>query len=286
MERRTLLRALTAGSAVAATALATRHLRALGAPHTVTSTAPAGAPDARRPDAPPAPATQPRTEAPDAPSVPEDEATSTEAAPTEEVADDAEALATLPAIAVLCREATGLAAPLDGGREHRISTLTLHHTGVRHERAAEGPRRMRGHQRHHLAQGWIDVAYHYGVDLSGNVYELRDVGLAGDTFTEYDPAGHFLVVCEGDYDTQRPTDAMLAAVAGLFADAAVRFGVPPSTIAGHRDHASTRCPGSSLAEALPSLREEVARLAELGAPTLQRMCGSEGAARIALIEAA
>jgi len=206
---------------------------------------------------------------------------------SDEPADEARPdVLALPAIAVLCRDATGLDAPRVGGRAHRIARMTLHHTAVRHDRLAEAPRRLRAHQRHHLAQGWIDVAYHYGVDLAGNVYELRDVGFAGDTFTDYDPAGHFLVVCEGDYDQQRPTDAMLAAVAGLFANASERFGVPVSTIAGHRDHAGTRCPGASLAAALPSIRDEAARLVGLGAPAIERVCGGEAAARVALIEAA
>ncbi|MEY3019062.1 MAG: hypothetical protein RLZZ272_46 [Actinomycetota bacterium] len=300
MERRALLRALTAGGAVAASVLAGRRLVGPSAPEARLGTAPAAPVGAAEPLAPEGSAS--RRAVASAPSAAE----GTEAVPGDAVggpddptarADDAAELAedptapaaevvVLPAVAVLCREATGLVAPRDGGRDHRIETLTLHHSAVRHDRVSEGPRRMRGHQRHHQGQGWIDVAYHYGVDLGGNVYELRDVGLAGDTFTDYDPSGHFLVVCEGDYDQQRPTDAMLAAVAGLFAHAAVRYGVPTSTIAGHRDHASTRCPGRALVEALPSLRDEAGRLAGLGAPELVRACGSEGAARVAAIEAA
>lgn len=291
MERRTLLRALTAGGAVAATALAGHRILRPSASGLALGAEVVGPASALPSDAPEASASGPAPSdvdgtGPSPSDAPASDAPADEdAAAAEPGAPDADLVA-LPALAVLCREAAGLVAPTDGGREHRVRTLTLHHTAVRHERVSEGPRRMRGHQRHHQAQGWIDVAYHYGVDLGGNVYELRDVGLAGDTFTDYDPTGHFLVVCEGDYDQQRPTDAMLASVAGLFANASVRFGVPTSTIAGHRDHASTRCPGRSLSEALPSLRDEAARLAGLGAPGLARTCGSAGAARIAEIEAA
>lgn len=275
MERRHLLRVLTAGTAVGAAALVGRTWRGAAVPGRVTTPTAAGAGPAERPT-PPRAATETDSGAPasDSPA---------DVAP----ADRSEASVTTPAaIAVLCREATGLVAAREGGRPHRITTMTLHHSAVRHERAAEAPGRMRGHQRHHLAQGWPDVAYHYGVDLAGNVYELRDVGLAGDTFTEYDPAGHFLVVCEGDYDQQRPTEAMLQAVAGLFAHASRRFDVPVDAIAGHRDRARTRCPGDGLIAALPAIRDEAARQVTDGATGIVRLCGAEAKARIAGIEAA
>ena len=38
---------------------------------------------------------------------------------------------------------------------------------------------------------FIDIAYHIGVDRDGNLYELRDTAIAGDTDTKYDPTGHF-----------------------------------------------------------------------------------------------
>jgi hypothetical protein len=39
-----------------------------------------------------------------------------------------------------------------------------------------------------------------GVDRNGNIYELRDPEVVGDTATSYDPAGHLLVRCEGNFD--------------------------------------------------------------------------------------
>ena len=67
------------------------------------------------------------------------------------------------------------------------SSIALRHTAAALATVAQAPGRLRSHQRFHQEQGWPDIAYHYGIDLAGNVYELRDPRLAGDTFTDYDP---------------------------------------------------------------------------------------------------
>jgi hypothetical protein len=188
-------------------------------------------------------------------------------------------------IEVVCRDALGLVAASAGGRPHAPSRMTLHHTAVPLDRVADAPGRLRGHQRFHQQQGWSDIAYHYAVDLAGNAYELRDPSLAGDTFTDYDPAGHWLVVCEGDYDRQQPTDAMLETVAALFADAATTHGIEVATLGGHRDHAATSCPGDALHARLGPLRTRVTELVADGPGGIALLCGGPGDERIAAIEA-
>ena len=77
--------------------------------------------------------------------------------------------------------------------------MTIHHTAAVLGDNANAPARLLQHQRYHQEkQGWIDIAYHLSVDRRGNIYELREPTLVGDTATRYDPTGHFLVVCEGD----------------------------------------------------------------------------------------
>ena len=188
-------------------------------------------------------------------------------------------------VEVICRDALGLVAATDGGRQHEIRQLTLHHTAVPLERNELAPSRLRGHQRYHQQAGWPDIAYHYGVDLAGHVFELRDPRLAGDTFTSYDPAGHFLVVCEGDYDREHPTDAMLQRIAELFAHAALTYGADPQQIGGHRDYAGTTCPGDRLQSQLPDIRLEVSRLVARERVELASLCGAPARALVEGIEA-
>jgi hypothetical protein len=129
-------------------------------------------------------------------------------------------------------------------RTHTIETLTVHHAGE--QWGYTGPARYRVWQDLHTGRGWGDVAYHYIIGIDGTVYEARDTAYAGDTNTNYDPAGHFLVVVEGNFDKEQPTQAQLDSLVRVLAWASLLFGVLPSTIGGHRDHAATACPGGNL----------------------------------------
>jgi N-acetyl-anhydromuramyl-L-alanine amidase AmpD len=84
------------------------------------------------------------------------------------------------------------------------------------------------------------------IDLDGKIYEGRDITLAGDTNTEYDPVGHALIVVLGDFDKVEPNSAQINATVDVMAMLAKRFNVSPATIQSHRDYANTSCPGKHL----------------------------------------
>ncbi|WP_253900480.1 peptidoglycan recognition protein family protein [Mycobacterium asiaticum] len=190
---------------------------------------------------------------------------------------------------LLCRDAWGARPPRPGGTPHTITRLTLHHSGVVLGANSNAPGRLRQHQRYHQdTHGWIDIAYHFSVDRNGNIYELRAPELVGDTATDYDPTGHFLVLCEGDFDKEAVSDAQLRGTAIVFAWAAQRFGVSPGTLASHRDFApTTSCPGANLYAQLTSgsLRRRIDDLLAAGPVDLQRVCGASAAETVAGIEA-
>jgi hypothetical protein len=151
----------------------------------------------------------------------------------------------------------------------------------------EAPRRIRSYQSYHQESGWPDVAYHFLIDANGNIYEGRPVSARGDTFTEYDPTGHFLVCCDGHFDQQGISSAQLASLADVLAWASLQFGVGTSTVAGHRDYATTTCPGSQLAAYVAdgSLQEKVEQRIAAGGLSLSLLCGPAGFDRVADIEA-
>jgi hypothetical protein len=193
-----------------------------------------------------------------------------------------------PASGLLCREAWGAQAARPGGRSHTITRMTLHHEAVVLGDNRNAPGHLRSDQRYHQEQqGWIDIAYHVGVDRDGNIYELRSTGLAGDTATDYDTTGHFLVLCEGDFDREAVSEAQLQGAALAFAWAAQTFRVASGTLAGHRDLAQTSCPGASLYAHLSSgdLKRRIDDLLAAGPVDLQRFCGPDASARVAAIEA-
>jgi hypothetical protein len=190
---------------------------------------------------------------------------------------------------ILCRAAWGAAAARPGGRTHTLNRMTVHHTEVVLGDNANAPARLRQHQHYHQdTHGWIDIAYHFSVDRRGNIYELRSTELVGDTATSYDPTGHFLVVCEGDFDTEEVSEDQLNGTALVFAWAAQQFGIPTDTLEGHRDVSSnTTCPGASLYEHVTSgdLQNRIDGLIAAGPVSLPMICGPEATEIVAEVEA-
>ena len=166
--------------------------------------------------------------------------------------------------------------------EHMPVRLTLHHTAVSQTAATQGPARARQHQRYHQSLGWPDLAYHFLVDRSGLAYEGREVRFRGDTGTEYDPTGHFLVCMEGDFDTQEPTAEQLETAVALFAWASQRYDIDAATLAGHGAYAVTSCPGAVVSAMIPDL---AAAVAGTEAVEIELVCGRYGARLVADLEA-
>jgi N-terminal domain of reverse transcriptase/N-acetylmuramoyl-L-alanine amidase len=139
-----------------------------------------------------------------------------------------------------------------------------------------------------VTQHWIDIAYHLSVDRNGNIYQLRDPMLVGDTATSYDPTGHFLVVCEGNFDEEQVSENQLNGAALAFAWAAWQFGIPTETLRGHRDEShDTAFPGASLYEHVSSgdLKQRIDGLLAAGPVSLVDVCGPEASQAVVDIEA-
>lgn len=170
----------------------------------------------------------------------------------------------LAAVAAAARPGGAWAGPLDGwvglrtraewgarparpgGRPHAIGRLILHHSAGAAVGAAGAAAALRGIQAFHQREkGWIDVAYHLFMDQDGGLWEGRDLGLAGDTATAYDPAGGLLVCVLGDHERAPPSAAVLAALSAVGPALAGRLGVPAEW-ALHGDLAATACPGRHL----------------------------------------
>jgi hypothetical protein len=201
-----------------------------------------------------------------------------------------QARATPPAsAALLCRDSWGARPPLPGGRPHTITRMTIHHTAVALDDNSIITSRLRQHQRYHqLDRGWVDIAYHVGVDRDGNIFELRRTAIAGDTATNYDTTGHFLVVCEGDFNVEPISEAQLNGAALAFAWATQEFGITSATLASHQQvAAATSCPGTNLQSHVASgdLRGRIDDMVTGGPVQLQPVCGPQAAAVVAAIEA-
>ena len=189
---------------------------------------------------------------------------------------------------MLCRAAWGARPALPGGRPQTVTRMTLHHSAVALPDNRGIIARLQQHQRYHQDdKGWVDIAYHAAVDRDGNIYQLRDYNIAGDTATDYDTTGHYLVLAEGNFDGEAVSEAQLRGTALVFGWAVQRFGIGVDTLASHREVASgTSCPGKNLEAHMTSgdLKARIADLLVTGFD-LQPLCGPAADERVAAIEA-
>jgi hypothetical protein len=133
--------------------------------------------------------------------------------------------------------------------EHTISRITIHHGGVALDDDRDPAEYLRALQAWSRSEKeWIDIPYHYVIDLDGRIYEARPIRFPGDTNTSYDPTSHALIELLGNYDNRELSDAQFEALARLSAELATRHSVAVSDIRGHRDYApgETSCPGTSI----------------------------------------
>lgn len=172
-----------------------------------------------------------------------------------------------PAPPIVPREAWGARPPSGPMRPHSIGRITIHHTAglQRPERALDA--KLRALQDFSQAsspladgrtkQPWPDIPYHFYVDLEGRIAEARDVGYAGDSNTAYDPAGHLLIVLEGNFESEFATAPQVESLRRLVVWAAAKWDVPASQIGDHNDFAQTACPGRRLESLLPRVTQLV-----------------------------
>jgi hypothetical protein len=190
------------------------------------------------------------------------------------VASSVAALVLMPRPQMVTREEWGAKPVLPSAKRHSISRITLHHGGVKSNPGRTLEDKLRGLQAwsqraDKLASGkdkpaWPDIPYHYYIDVSGRVGEARPVHFAGDTNTEYDPAGHLLIVLEGDFNQEEVGAAQYSALLQLGQWCAWSWGVPVEKIGAHDDYSSqTSCPGKNLKALLPAMKAKwTASLAE------------------------
>ena len=140
--------------------------------------------------------------------------------------------------------------PADAAQAHRhtITHITLHHQGEPYKPGTDPQQYLRNLQKWSRGtKHWLDIPYHYIIDLDGKIFEGRKIDYAGDTNTEYDPTGHALIEVVGNFEEVEPNQQQLDAVVRLMALLAKKYGVTLDHIASHRDFSKqTVCPGANL----------------------------------------
>jgi hypothetical protein len=142
----------------------------------------------------------------------------------------------------------GTPADATQARKQEITHITLHHQGEPYPMGKDPIKYLQNLQTWSRAtKKWLDIPYHYVIDLDGRIYEARKIEFAGDTNTEYDPKGHALIEVVGNFEEVQPNQKQLDAVVDLMALLAAKYKVSIDGIAGHKDYTTgTVCPGVNL----------------------------------------
>ncbi|WGL51519.1 FG-GAP-like repeat-containing protein [Nocardioides sp. BP30] len=154
----------------------------------------------------------------------------------------------------------------------------VHHTvNANDYTAAEVPGIIRSIYAYHVrSRGWRDIGYNFLIDKFGRIWEGRyggvDRPVVGAHTENYNDYG-FGVSAIGNFETGKPTTALLQAEGALFAwklslhgvsAAATNVTIGPKTFAssimGHRDTKATACPGKYLYAQIPQIRTIAASL--------------------------
>ena len=155
-------------------------------------------------------------------------------------------------IEVIPQSAWGLSPSLENCRRHTISKISIHHSATLTESNSSVPKHLQSYQRFHQKQGWFDIAYHFAIDLEGNVYQGRSTDCAGDTFTSYTPDGHLLIMLDGNFEQQKPTTKSWNSLVQMVSWGLQEYHIDSTQISMHKDLAATACPGKYLAEQIAS----------------------------------
>ncbi|NWF89684.1 MAG: N-acetylmuramoyl-L-alanine amidase [Ignavibacteriaceae bacterium] len=133
--------------------------------------------------------------------------------------------------------------------QHVPERITIHHEGTIFEKSGDAPKHIKNVQTWGMGKdrNWTDIPYHFLIDPNGNVYEGRNVFTVGETATEYDPTGHLLITCMGNFEEQEIGEEQLEALINLTAYCCKKYQISPETIASHKDYSKqTVCPGKNL----------------------------------------
>jgi N-acetylmuramoyl-L-alanine amidase len=143
------------------------------------------------------------------------------------------------------------------------SAILIHHTGSNQKLKTTLAAKMRGLQRFSQAReklsdgrtkpAWPDVPYHFYISVDGQIAEGRNINAVGDTNTGYNPAGFIQVVVEGNFESEKVTEAQTASLQALLRSLMKKYKIEASAIQAHKDKAQTACPGKDLAEKLPGI---------------------------------
>jgi hypothetical protein len=147
----------------------------------------------------------------------------------------------------------GVARASDINPMNGVERITIHHDGMSpftSPAQADAARRIEMIRASHVKGSsqnspFADIGYHYIIDPAGRVWEGRSTRYQGAHVSQNNE--HNLgIMCLGNYDLQRPSQATLTTLDRFVASQMRRYNVPLARVKTHREINPTACPGANL----------------------------------------
>jgi len=132
---------------------------------------------------------------------------------------------TVPRPDIVSRGQWGAKNPIGDAKEHTVHFITIHHTATRQKKGVSIEKKMQSLQNFSQTESrldtgklkpvWFDIPYHFYISVDGKIAEGRSIKFVGDTNTDYDPAGHTLVVLEGNFENEEPSAEQLRSLQAI-----------------------------------------------------------------------
>lgn len=153
-----------------------------------------------------------------------------------------------PSGLVNSRSAWGARSPACNSSSHSPAKVTVHHTATPLPDSVSVVSRLRQIQNYHIdSRGYCDIGYHFLVDWNGEMWQGRNETVRG-AHVANNNTNNVGISFMGTYSSTPASNSQLDACAGLLDWLHDNYGVPlnRSYIKGHREYASTACPGDRL----------------------------------------
>ena len=140
-----------------------------------------------------------------------------------------------------------------GELQQVLNTIVVHHSAL----SNAGPDEIQA--LHMDKRGFADVAYHFMIDSTGQIFEGRPIGVRGAHVQDYN-TGSVGIVLLGNYNEEYPTDEQITSLRDLVDY--LRYTYAIRYLVGHRDYpdqspVGTECPGDHVYPLLPGLAKEL-----------------------------
>ena len=148
----------------------------------------------------------------------------------------------------------------------RVVGIAVHHSGVKN--GPKGVTAVKAFERHHMdANGWNAIAYNFLIDEQGVIYEGRGAGKISAATRPYNSRTESICYT-GDGNKAIPAKTQKS-LTWLIADIQKRYTVK-LWVKGHRELASTTCPGNVLFDWVQNHRNGITKVQPKAKPAAKK----------------